>query len=138
MKTTIVIILCLVGTRCLSQSFYLKLNEYQAATRIRNTEGRNVQISKTYLDDGSFDLTWEGDIWQGILYFNEYSTSALCCIIPRTPEVLNTMVENFNKNQVKISDTEWRVYNGDGVFRVKLLYAKQFDKYVFYASPSRN
>lgn len=53
------------------------------------------------------------------------------CIISWDKDGLNRVIEAFNTKYVKISDTEWMVYGRYNIYRMILLYAEPFKKYVF-------
>lgn len=63
-------------------------------------------------------------------YFNAEGRCYTCYIKPKNQGTLNTMVEQYNKMYVIVSDTEWKMYlEGGGIIRCKLLLLD--DEYYF-------
>jgi hypothetical protein len=136
--TAVLLALVLLGHSALSQAFYLKMTENEAITRIKNDVGLNVHIFKSDVQDGKRSIGWDNGYSRCYLYFNENGTSNMDCIVPDSKENLNTLVAIFNKDDVKISDTHWKMYYEGIVYDINLVYVDAQKKYAFYIIPFDN
>lgn len=88
-----------------------------------------------YTNDGTntyyiYTNTPERGMWA--YYFNSEGICFLCKFFPNTQGDLNYYVENFNNKYVIVSDTEWKMYNNNGIMNIKLQFENGLSYFVFY------
>lgn len=78
-------------------------------------------------------LSYETEKYEWIYYFeDENKTCEMNMVISKTNSWLSTMIEEYNKNAVRISTTKWDYYLQGSVVRIDLDYNKEKDQYTFF------
>lgn len=84
--------------------------------------GTEEGIDVRYTDDGKIYYVRDFPSVKFIYLFNEDKICHTCVVVPLTEGALNTLVENYNKNFVIISDTKWKWYNENGIAEIELVF----------------
>ncbi|NLR58158.1 hypothetical protein HGH93_08620 [Chitinophaga polysaccharea] len=129
MKILLIILFCLSTHSCFSQ-FYLGYTENEVRDQIE-ASSPHKQIKKNFILQGGFSLIWEESNWTSVVYFNNKNISDLYVLIPNDANVLNYLIERFNKDFYIVSDTYWRRYSNGKVYKIELVYSKTARQYVF-------
>jgi len=131
--STVLGLLCL---RALPQSFYLKLSEHEAVSAITRDMGERVNFQKSQIQNGKLSIGWDNGYSRCFLYFDEEGVSEMYCIAPKTRNTLNMLIKIFNKDDIKVSDTHWKVYDKGTTYDIHLDFVNAENKYAFYIAAS--
>jgi hypothetical protein len=99
-----------------------------------SVDPNSSSITKSY--DGKIVVNWYDYklLAQFAVYFNNtHELSYLVAISPFNNKVFAAMINTFDKTtgSVKISETEWKVYNYN-VYDVKILFVKDLNQNTFF------
>jgi len=64
-------------------------------------------------------------------YFDENNICSSCLIVPKTSGDLNFYVEEYNKECVIISNTQWKFYTNSGIIDINLIFGDNFTYFTF-------
>lgn len=75
-------------------------------------------------EDGNLYLKVDLDRSGVVHFFNEDKVCFMSIIIPKGQGVLNAMVQMYNDQFVVISSTEWKMYSGNGIASIELVFTE--------------
>jgi len=92
---------------------------------------QNYKINFT--DSGIRYLSFTNDEGTINHYFNEDGYAYVVIFFPANQGKLNTYVEKYNNQYVIVSDSQWKMYNNNGIMKIELIFAEDGGYYFIYS-----
>ena len=111
------------------------------SSEIFSDVGAKYSITVDYTkDDGDKILNCEmGQIHISYCFFDKSNICNAVAITPNTQGALNYFVEQYNKNYVIISPTEWRMYGNDGsISAISLIDSEESRSYFLWVNAKQS
>ncbi len=86
------------------------------------SEFSNYNFKTAYTNDNTKYIYWEDADLISAYYLNDKNISYACIIVPKKQGVLNYLIESYNKKYVIISETQWKMYNNNGIVNIELVF----------------
>jgi hypothetical protein len=86
------------------------------------SEFANYNFKTAYTKDNTKYIYWEDADLISAYYLDNKNISYACIIVPKKQGILNYLVESYNKKYVIISETQWKMYNNNGIVNIELVF----------------
>lgn len=119
MKTLLFLAFFIFSNDCFSQFFVGDRKQDVKSALIE----KNIDFTEERLTDTTSRISWlKQKEFQMIWVFNDNDIVTRQTLIPESKNGLNEFVKWFNEDYVALSPTEWRNYQKDRIFQIKLEY----------------
>lgn len=100
-----------------------EFSEYNFETRFQDS-GRKFIVTQNKL---------------GVMYYY-FNEDGICdeCYLMANKDKLHAIIEKYNREMTIVSDTKWKYYGDDIIIYIEMVYAKEYQCYVFIYKPSTN
>ena len=123
---------------------FVSFQTTKAQSRIGYSEAQikndfsTYSFEEGYTDDGTKYIYFKDDRALIVYYFGENGLCTITGIFPLTQGSLNFFVQQYNKQYVIISSTQWQAYLHKGILEINLRYPKTGEMPYFLITPNNN
>lgn len=119
MKYILLLFLLIQSELCFSQFFVGDSRKFVKPILVKN----EIKFTEGVVTDTTNRISWiVENQYQMILVLNTKDIVIRQTLIPEKENGVNELVRWFNEDFVRISDTEWRNYNGGRIYKIELKY----------------
>lgn len=134
MKPFIITLLMVLLVQLGYSQYLLGLNEEQVKEQARRLgKDENIKFERIYKDKKYFSLTWQDTQLECkiTVMFNPYTEkSVFTTMIPVDKTVLNALIQSFNEDYSRVSNTSWRARFEDRTIDISTMWAAMYSQYV--------
>ncbi|WP_429046510.1 hypothetical protein [Chitinophaga sp. W3I9] len=112
--------------------YFLNLTESGVREEVKTAFGKGIEMKQAVRAGNTYTLTWNTQDYEWSILFNERRISKVLIVFPKTQESLNIYVQNLNKTCVPISNTDWKSYIRDRVYKVEMRYIAEVSELSFF------